>query len=250
MLGGVLERRREPRGLASVPQIAGASAACSLRSGSVVHVGLLGDSQLTDTSPRRDVTKLGPRLRRRGHEVETLAVGGLDTRSALTLPYSTRPADWTVYCFGANDAAPWKRMPPPEFAANLELLVQQATSHHLLVLAPAPVHESGEPGSGTNREADHYSTIAAAVAAATAPSSSLSPTSSRRRPRRRWGPPERSRLRHPRASRRRHHGPGVRRNRLTTPHSRCAAHPGSPCRRTSQHRQTCLPTIGLECRAA
>ena len=56
-------------------------------------------------------------------------------------------------------------MPPPEFAANLELLLQHATSHHLLVLGPAPVHESGAPGSRTNRDAAHYSTIAAAVAA-------------------------------------------------------------------------------------
>ena len=141
------------------------AAECSLRSESVVRVVLVGDSQLTDTSPRRDVTKLGPRLRRRGYEVETLAVGGLDTRSALTLPGSSRRADWTVYCFGANDAAPWKRVPPAEFATNLELLIHEASSHHLLVCGPAPVRESDAPGSRTNREAARYSMIAAAVAA-------------------------------------------------------------------------------------
>ena len=111
------------------------------------------------------MTKLGPRLRRRGHEVETLAVGGLDTRSALTLPGSSRHADCTVYCFGANDAAPWKRVPPAEFATNLELLIHQASSHHVLVLGPAPVRDSDAPGSRTNREAARYSMIAAAVAA-------------------------------------------------------------------------------------
>ena len=129
------------------------------------RVVLVGDSQLTDTSPQRDVTKPGPRLRRRGHEVDTLAVGGLDTSSALTLLGSNRRADWTVYCFGANDEAPRKRGPPAEFATNLERLIHLANSQHLLVLGPAPVRESDAPGSRTNREAARYSMIAAAVAA-------------------------------------------------------------------------------------
>ena len=45
--------------------------------GRMVSVVLLGDSQLTDSSPR-NVTKLGPRLRHRGHAVETLRAGQAD----------------------------------------------------------------------------------------------------------------------------------------------------------------------------
>jgi len=129
----------------------------------VVRVVLVGDSQLTDTSAR-GTTKLGPRLRRRGHEVETLAVGGLDTRAALTFTQVPAPADWTILCFGANDAAPWKSVPPAEFATNYEALVRRATSRQTLVLGPGPVNESDVPHSRTNRELARYSAIAADVA--------------------------------------------------------------------------------------
>ena len=129
----------------------------------MVRVVLVGDSQLTDTSPRGTI-KLGPRLRRRGHEVETLAVGGLDTRTALSCPHVAAPADWTIFCFGANDAAPWKHVPPTEFATNYEALVRRATSRRMLVLGPGPVQESAAPGSRTIRESTRYSAIAADVA--------------------------------------------------------------------------------------
>ncbi len=129
----------------------------------MVKVVLIGDSQLTDTS-KRDVTKLGPRLRRRGHEVDNLAIGGLDTRAAISSIHDSSPADWTEYCFGANDAAPWKRVPPEEFAANYEALLRRATSRRMLVLGPTPVVESNVPSSRTNSEALRYSAIAADVA--------------------------------------------------------------------------------------
>ena len=129
----------------------------------MARVVLVGDSQLTDTSSR-GTTKLGPRLRRRGHEVETLAVGGLDTRTALKYDHVSAPADWTIFCFGANDAAPWKQVPLAEFATNYEALVLRATSRQTLVFGPGPVHESGAPRSRTNRELARYSAIAADVA--------------------------------------------------------------------------------------
>ena len=129
----------------------------------MVRVVLVGDSQLTDTSSR-GTTKLGPRLRRRGHEVETLAVGGLDTRTALICARVAAPAEWTIFCFGANDAAPWKQVPLAEFAANDEALVRRATSRQTLVLGPSPVHESDAPHSRTNQMLARYSAIAADVA--------------------------------------------------------------------------------------
>lgn len=129
----------------------------------MVRVALVGDSQLTDTSSR-DVTKLGPRLRRRRHEVETLAVDGMNTRDAVAIATDVGDAEWTVYCFGANDAAPWKQVPPEEFAANYEMLLHRGNGARQLVLGPAPVVESGLPGARTNGELAVYSAIAAEVA--------------------------------------------------------------------------------------
>lgn len=129
----------------------------------VVRVALVGDSQLTDTSSR-DVIKLGPRLRRRRHEVETLAVEGMNTRDAVAIAADVGNAEWTVYCFGANDAAPWKRVPPEEFAANYQMLLSRGNGGRQLVLGPAPVVESGLPGARTNGELALYSAIAADVA--------------------------------------------------------------------------------------
>ena len=128
-----------------------------------MSVVLLGDSQLTDTS-QREVTKLGPRLRSRGYEVDTLAAGGLDTRQALLGAEQMRPGDWAIYCFGANDAAPWKRIPPDEFAANYAGLLKRSPCQHSLVLGPAPVADAHAPGSRTNRETARYSDIARRVA--------------------------------------------------------------------------------------
>ena len=55
-------------------------------------------------------------------------------------------------------------MPPEEFAANYDALLRRWTHHRALVLGPAPVTESDEPGSRTNRETARYSAIAADVA--------------------------------------------------------------------------------------
>ena len=125
---------------------------------------LVGDSQLTDSSPTRPVIKLGPRLRDRGYHVATHAVGGLDAPRAATVIHELPIADWTVFCLGANDAAPWKRVPPDEFDASYTTLLGRARSPGVLVLGPAPVAETGVPGSRTNTDIRRYSLIAAAVA--------------------------------------------------------------------------------------
>jgi lysophospholipase L1-like esterase len=129
----------------------------------VVSVALLGDSQLTDTA-RRPVTKLGPRLRRRGYDVATLAVDGLDTRQALRNTEPVRPTDWAVYCFGANDAAPWKQVPPDEFVANYEAILRRTPARRSLVLGPAPVAETDVPGTRRNQATAQYSELARLVA--------------------------------------------------------------------------------------
>ena len=101
----------------------------------VVRVALIGDSQLTDTSTR-PVTKLGRRLRRRGHHVDTLAVGRLDTRRALALQFRSEPADWTIFWFAV---APWMRIPPNEFATNERTSSRRANTSDILVVGPASV---------------------------------------------------------------------------------------------------------------
>lgn len=129
----------------------------------VVRVALIGDSHLTDTSSR-GVTKLGPRLRRHGHPVQTLAIGGMDTRRAVELLGSPTDAEWIVYCFGCNDAAPWKRVPHDEFADNYARLLCRSGDVSQLVLGPPPVIETGQPGSRTNTDLAEYSAIAGDMA--------------------------------------------------------------------------------------
>lgn len=129
----------------------------------MARIALIGDSQLTDTSSQ-DVTKLGPRLRRRGHEVETLALGGLNTREAVAVASDVGHVEWTVYCLGANDAAPWKRVPLKEFGMNYQTLLLRSTGARQLVLGPAPVIETGVPRVRTNSELARYSATAADVA--------------------------------------------------------------------------------------
>ncbi len=129
--------------------VSSAVAAVRWQGWQVARIALIGDSQLTDTSSQ-DVTKLGPRLRRRGHEVETLALGGLNTREAVAVASDVGHVEWTVYCLGANDAAPWKRVPLKEFGMNYQTLLLRSTGARQLVLGPAPVIETGVPRVRTN----------------------------------------------------------------------------------------------------
>ena len=128
----------------------------------MLRVALVGDSHLTDTSPRA-VVKLGPRLRTMGYEVLTLARGGLDSRRAL-LDQPPDGVDWSIYSFGTNDAAPWKRIPPDEFAENYATLLARTTDHCQLVLGPPPVIESDGAGGRTNALVREYTQIASRTA--------------------------------------------------------------------------------------
>lgn len=124
----------------------------------MLRIALVGDSHLTDTSAR-PVLKLGPRLRALGHDVQTLARGGLDTRQALLDP-SVVGVDWIIYSFGTNDAAPWKQIPPSEFAQNYSSLLARHGGVAQLVLGPPPVVESGVIGGRTNALVREYTQIA------------------------------------------------------------------------------------------
>ncbi len=124
---------------------------------------LVGDSHLTDTSTR-EVWNLGPRMRACGWDVTTCAVGGLTTRAALELAEPDGFYDWSVFCFGSNDAAPWKGVPLPEFADNLTQLVMRASGRRVL-LGPPPVSSAAEASGRTQDLINNYSEAAAQVAA-------------------------------------------------------------------------------------
>jgi lysophospholipase L1-like esterase len=128
-------------------------------------VVLVGDSHLTEDSST-GVTKLGARLRRHGWTVVSRARGGLDTRAALQLLMDFPPAEWTVYSFGSNDAAPRKEVPLPEFESSYRRLLAMARSGHVVVLGPPPVNESSAGAWGrTNARLRRYSDCAAKLAA-------------------------------------------------------------------------------------
>ena len=126
----------------------------------MLRVALVGDSHLTDSSSR-PVTKLGPRLRSTGFDVVNLARGGLDTRQAL-LDSPPSDVDWIVYCFGTNDAAPWKQVPAFEYERNYETLLASGAGTSQLVLGPPPVVD--HPGGRNNGLVRQYSDIAARTA--------------------------------------------------------------------------------------
>jgi len=88
----------------------------------------------------------------------------MNTRNAVAIAADVGDAEWAVYCFGANDAAPWKQVPPDEFAANYEMLLRRGNGARQLLFGPAPVVESGLSGARTNGELAVYSAIAAEVA--------------------------------------------------------------------------------------
>jgi lysophospholipase L1-like esterase len=124
---------------------------------------LVGDSHLTEASSHGTI-KLPSRLRQAGYQVESIAIGGLDTRSALADGLVIPPAAWTIYSFGSNDAAPWKEVSPEEYAANYSGLL--ATTSKAIVLGPPPVVEREQPpGTRTNSRLALYSEVASQVAA-------------------------------------------------------------------------------------
>lgn len=128
-----------------------------------MRVVLVGDSHLTDTSPRRQVTKLGPRLRRTGLDLVSVAVGGANSRDLLRQQIPDE-ADWVVCSVGINDAAPWKCVPLDEFAANCDRFIADTQPTRRLVLGPGPVAERNAPGERTNAVVAAYAAVLERVA--------------------------------------------------------------------------------------
>lgn len=130
----------------------------------LMHVVLVGDSHVTETSPRRAVTKLAPRLRLFGLDVVSVAVGGANSRDVLhqVIPDD---ADWALYSVGVNDAAPWKGVGLDEFAANCDRLLSASGARRRLVLGPGPVIERHVSGERTNTSVAAYAAVLGRVAA-------------------------------------------------------------------------------------
>lgn len=124
---------------------------------------LAGDSQLTEASPRRSVTKLAPRLRAAGFDVVTVAEAGANSRDVLQ--QRLLPAvSWVVCSVGTNDAAPWKQVPLEEFGRNCDQLLAATVQYQWLMLGPGPVIERGAPGERTNETMAAYGAAVQQVA--------------------------------------------------------------------------------------
>ena len=123
-----------------------------------MRVVLVGDSHLTETSPRRPTTKLPPRLRRCGLDVVVVAAGGADSRVVL---HQQIPGDvdWALFSVGTNDAAPWKSVDLDEFAANCDRILVNTGAKNRLVLGPGPVVERGVTGERTNKRLAAYTAV-------------------------------------------------------------------------------------------
>ncbi|GAA3062072.1 hypothetical protein GCM10010464_27930 [Pseudonocardia yunnanensis] len=66
-----------------------------------------------------------------------------------------------VVSLGANDCAPWKRVPPEEFAENVRIVVEAFRSSSVVGLLPPVIREVGRPETAgrTNAELDRYREI-------------------------------------------------------------------------------------------
>jgi lysophospholipase L1-like esterase len=120
-----------------------------------MRVVLVGDSHLTETSPRRPTTKLPPRLRRCGLDVLVAAVGGANSRDVLRQQIPD-DADWVVLSVGVNGSTPWKSVGPDEFTANCERMLGTSGTQRYLVLGPGLVIERGVAGERTNKGLSAY----------------------------------------------------------------------------------------------
>ena len=123
-----------------------------------MRVVLVGDSHLTETSPRTPTAKLPPRLRRWGLDVVVVATGGADSRAVLHQQIPGE-ADWALLSVGTNDAAPWKSVDLDEFAANCDRILLNAEAKKRLVLGPGPVVERGVAGERTNKGLAAYTAV-------------------------------------------------------------------------------------------
>jgi lysophospholipase L1-like esterase len=133
-------------------------------------VMLFGDSMLAR------FTK--PRIRHLERElggaatVYNCAAGGWDSSDGAARAGLLGQVGWAavVLSFGANDCAPWKRVPIDRFAANLATVADAFAGARLVAFLPPVIQEIEKPGLGSrsNRELGEYREILQSVVGADA----------------------------------------------------------------------------------
>ncbi|MBF8184279.1 hypothetical protein ITP53_00650 [Nonomuraea sp. K274] len=131
---------------------------------------LFGDSMLARFTKARI-----RHLERELHGTATVyncAAGGWDSSDGVRCaPMLARPGwDVVVVSFGANDCAPWKRVPIDRFAENIDAIAEAFDGAHLVAFLPPVMQEIVRPGLGsrTNRELDAYREVLRAAVGADA----------------------------------------------------------------------------------
>ncbi|WP_049571315.1 SGNH/GDSL hydrolase family protein [Streptomyces sp. SBT349] len=114
---------------------------------------LYGDSMLARlTKPRIDLLERGTGL---PGSVVNCAAGGWDSADlAARAPALARCGpDLVVLSVGANDCAPWKRVPLPSFAAHVAAVGSAFAGARLVGFLPPRIREVDRPGLGRRRNA-------------------------------------------------------------------------------------------------
>lgn len=129
-----------------------------------VRIVLLGDSHLARV--QRDLPRLGK-------DVVNAAVGGATVHDLViqAAAASVRSDDVVVLSIGANDAAPWKRVPVALFQEVLEQFLSSCDADRCVIILPPGVIEARLTGAGDRTNAlleDYRAAVTAAAAAAEA----------------------------------------------------------------------------------
>ncbi|MEU7798925.1 GDSL-type esterase/lipase family protein [Micromonospora arborensis] len=138
----------------------------------MTRVMLFGDSMLAR------FTK--PHIHRLEHElgldttVFNCAAGGWDSADGAARAAHLGRLNWSVVVlsFGANDCAPWKRVPLDRFTSNIATILSALGSARPVAFLPPSIREVDRPGLGmrTNDELDAYRDV---LRAAVGPEASL-----------------------------------------------------------------------------
>ncbi|MGI5151527.1 SGNH/GDSL hydrolase family protein [Plantactinospora sp. CA-294935] len=102
------------------------------------------------------------------------AAGGWDSADGAVRAAVLGRLNWSVVVlsFGANDCAPWKRVPLDQFTSNVAAVLSAFGNARPVAFLPPSIREVNRPGLGTrtNRELDAYRDV---LRAAVGPGASL-----------------------------------------------------------------------------
>jgi lysophospholipase L1-like esterase len=170
-------------GLAALPDPSVAQAATAAVQDSPIRITILGDSIDANEPPERAIQGWGTFLQEKlaGAQVTNLALSGRSTKTYLQgdldkagkrgpakywMKAQATPADYWIIKFGGNDSHPAtqdKHTDPPEYAANLKIMIDTARKLHVKPILCTPFRRPFAHGALTP-ELDVYADAARQVA--------------------------------------------------------------------------------------